>query len=291
MSPLELEAQYHSLKVILDDLKTTNVDVRRYQNNDAAFKTNVNWGNAAALVQKDNLLGKIMDDISVEKKAVKPVAKLDPKTPADSPKAIENENRRTGNLVHLANAEILRRTIGMLMPVHTGKGSPEEIATVLHLVAVYKLYDKKFGDDSAGGVREYCDKYVGLDCNGFVNNYGKLIGLPKTRDTPIGSYATAKDRRGALADVKANDVLVWTDHSHINVIDSIGMMPSDATAGRDCVIVESSAHNPSGATATANGGLQHSTYCIRSVDPKTKIFTVERPKGGEKVNVYIGPIG
>ena len=45
-----------------------------------------------------------------------------------------------------------------------GKGTPEEAQITLQLAA-------RFGLLEGGTVQAYCDKYLGLDCNGFVGNY------------------------------------------------------------------------------------------------------------------------
>ena len=45
-----------------------------------------------------------------------------------------------------------------------GKGSPEEAQITLQLA-------DRFGLLGGGDLQAYCDKYLGLDCNGFVGNY------------------------------------------------------------------------------------------------------------------------
>jgi hypothetical protein len=45
-----------------------------------------------------------------------------------------------------------------------GKGSPEEAQITLQLA-------DRFGLLKGGTMQAYCDKYLGLDCNGFVGNY------------------------------------------------------------------------------------------------------------------------
>jgi hypothetical protein len=45
-----------------------------------------------------------------------------------------------------------------------GKGSPEEVQITLQLAA-------RFGLLGRGTLQDYCDKYLGLDCNGFAGNY------------------------------------------------------------------------------------------------------------------------
>jgi hypothetical protein len=315
MNPREYEERYHNLVVSLDGPNTTTVDVHRYQNNDAKLKANEHLGNREALKKKDNVVGKLDAEVRQHRKAA--AAKPDPKeveaflTPAEllirevgpvrakqildeerkAAKAIVEAHRAVGKAVHLANVEVLRGVRDTLMGVHSGKGSPEEIAIALHLVARYKLYDKIYASDPAAGVRDYCDKYIGLDCNGFVGNYARATGRAKVPNTPIGSYAPDKVRRTRIEDVKADDVLVWPDNGHIAVIHSIDSLTtgSDGKPARDCVVVESTAGNPSGGSKTKNGGLQHSTYSIRAVG-KDKIFQVERPKGRGRSRVYIAPL-
>jgi hypothetical protein len=45
-----------------------------------------------------------------------------------------------------------------------GKGSPEEAQMTLQLAARFNLL-------KGGDLQSFCDKYLGLDCNGFVGNY------------------------------------------------------------------------------------------------------------------------
>jgi hypothetical protein len=45
-----------------------------------------------------------------------------------------------------------------------GKGCPEEVQITLQLA-------ERFGLLKGGTLQEYCDQYLGLDCNGFVGNY------------------------------------------------------------------------------------------------------------------------
>lgn len=291
-TPLQLESTYHNLMVILDNYNTTEVNVRRYQNNGEQYKNNPNAGNKDALVQKDLLVGRMSYEAS--KMRARAAALAQGKKPAGEPSVYESDFglKIVGELSHLTIPEIMLKYQSRMMEVHCGKGSPYEIAICLHLVAIFGLYDKKkFGADSAAGVRDYCDKYIGLDCNGFVGNFAQQARLGKVPNSEIPTYARKGHRRTTLESVEPWDVLVWPDDSHIAVIHSIdrsGTTP-DGKAYRDCTIVESTGANPSGGTGTANGGLQHSTYTLRSVGPD-ELFKVERPKGKGLVNVYIGPI-
>jgi hypothetical protein len=261
MKPSELADRYHNLVVTFDDASTMSVDVHRYRM----------WGTKHvapdAEAVKDKLIAHINTDIKAEKKAGQ--------IPHSFPAV----------LAHLVIAQILQSLKPQLALTYMGKGSPQDIAYALHLVAHYQLYDKHL--DAKLGVKKYCDTYMGLDCNGFVGNYARATGSTLTPSTYIGEFAKEPDRRTKLEDVKPNDVLVWPDYGHIAIIDSIDPIitgPKGTTA-RDCLVVESTAADLTG----GGDGLQQSTYRILSVD-KHKKFTVERPKGGQHTHVYLAPL-
>lgn len=287
-TPLELEAKYHQLLVMVDGMKTTTVNVRRYQNNDDKYKNNPDAGNKEALVKKDLLVGRMVTEANRMKANAAATAK-GKKAPYKTANLEDDfEMKFSGALAQLSIPQYLISKCPAMMQVHSGKGSIDEIATCLHLIAVFGLYDtKKFGTDSAAGVRDYCDKYIGLDCNGFVGNYARHIRAGKIPDSLISSYVAKDKLRTKIEDVMPNDVLVWPDFSHIAIVDSIQRMGTgrDAKPARDCVIVESTGSNPSGGSNTTKGGLQNSTYSIRSVTGN--LFKVERPKNGPLNNVYI----
>lgn len=292
MTPLAYEAYYHNLPIFLENLRMTTVNVRRYQNNKEKLRENVNLGNKEALYHKDLLIGRMASEV----KKLRDKQKTEAKGKEYTGKPIVSEGdvglALVGSLNHLTIPEILKRWRDRMMAVHSGKGSPLEIQVCLHLVAIYGLYDTKRFTDSAEGVKDYCDKYIGLDCNGFVGNFARDTGTGKEPNTPIYSYAPKGRRRTKLEDVQRNDVLAWTDDGHIAIIDSISPMFTGPTGKptRDAVVVESTAGNTSTGTATAHGGLQHSTYCLRAIGPD-QICKVERPKGKGTASVYIAPVG
>ena len=128
---------------------------------------------------------------------------------------------------------------GHLVDVFTGKGSPEDIATVLGLVLKYKDdFIKQYkGDkgpqgacarlleqnqDTQGLLQAFCDAHVGLDCNGFVGNYAKKLraaGLGP-QNSPKQFYERRRATRQTMDDMVNLDVIVWADFSHIAVVDS-----------------------------------------------------------------------
>jgi len=292
MTPLAYETYYHNLPILLDKFRITTVNVRRYQNNKEKLRENVHLGNKEALYKKDILIGRMASEVT----KMKAKQKTEAIGKEYTGKAIASEGdwgmTLAGALVHLSIPEILKRWRVRMMAVHSGKGSPLEIQVCLHLVAIYGLYDtKKWGTDAAAGVKEYCDKYIGLDCSGFVGNFARDIGAGKEPNTPISSFAPKGRRRLKLDDVQRNDVLAWTDDGHVAIIDSLGPVVTGPTgkATRDAVVVEATAGNPSGASATAHGGLQHSTYCLRAIG-SDQVCQVERPKGKGTAAVYIAPV-
>jgi hypothetical protein len=131
--------------------------------------------------------------------------------------------------------------------VFMGKGSPSEISDALWLASRYGLIRidpprKNHSGVSTRTLTGFCDDCVGLDCNGFVNNFFSF-----SRDKSIDTYDVnyPKARRQGLDDVKANDVFVLieesdaaaknlkagqpagTSYKHIILIDSV------APAGKD----------------------------------------------------------
>jgi hypothetical protein len=97
--------------------------------------------------------------------------------------------------------------------VFMGKGSPAEIANAVWLASRYGLIliDPKRKNHSGVRTRtftEFCDDCVGLDCNGFVNNFFSF-----SRDKSIDTYDVGypKARRQSVDEVKANDVLIFIE--------------------------------------------------------------------------------
>jgi hypothetical protein len=325
-TPLEFEDRYHNLEVILDDFETTTVDVHRYRNNGSQYNANKykEKNTVEAMKQEERLVSKMSAEIAKLRKAqfTKPKVEWKPRNQdvslnldtsfLSSPRIFtevlvnhtitastySDVSRQArlfpGYLGSLALADVLQRMLKAMWYVHAGKGSPEEIAVALHLVDKYKLYDKKFLENPAQGVADYCERYIGLDCNGFVCNYAQAIGISsKKQDTSIEMYVPAGARRAKLEDIRPNDILAWTDSSHINIIDSVDAVATgpDGKQTLDCRVVESCGSNVSKETKAANGGLQNSIYTLRWL-PLEKVFQViDRPKGeGKNPKVYIAPL-
>ena len=79
-----------------------------------------------------------------------------------------------------------------------------------------------------------CDKYIGLDCNGFVGNWAAENGVKRftSQTAPPDIARVFPEKRASLSEVEPLDVLVWS--SHVAVIDDIS---ADTTNGRMMVWV------------------------------------------------------
>lgn len=148
-----------------------------------------------------------------------------------------------------------------LVGVFTGKGSPEDFATMLSLVYSYKaaflkLYAKATGVRGAcarllarhdGRPREmlqaFCDAYLGLDCNGFVGNFARRVApkSPGPSHLPSAYYHARKARRTKREDVELFDVIVWANFTHVAIIDSFLDVPDGHASIR---VAQSTAGGP-----------------------------------------------
>jgi hypothetical protein len=175
-----------------------------------------------------------------------------------------------------------------LLRVFEGKGSPDAIRQALRLAHLLGLIGVKGTPE--GDMKRWCRDFIGLDCNGFVGNYlrhcgvaapgASLFDTPETR--PIGFAPTGK-RLSKIGEVGASDILVWTNDSHIAIIDTIDSTVLDdkgAPTGLLVWVCESTGgRTVSGDVHT--DGLLHTQYVIKSVG-RDGVFQVARAKGWEK---------
>ncbi len=109
--------------------------------------------------------------------------------------------------------------------VYMGKASPDEISDFLcKLVANQRLPLER------AALQDYSDKYVGMDCSGFVNQYFIARGDHGQRERLIVTYHdTGKRRtRRRVGDMRPRDVLIWVTSQgripgskHIALLDSV----------------------------------------------------------------------
>lgn len=176
-----------------------------------------------------------------------------------------------------------------LARVFFGKGMPECCKLALQLAAAFGLVEPTFA-----ALQNYCDKYVGLDCNGFVGNYlnrkgCKVVG-PETPAYPA-YFVPVKHRVGTLKEITMDSVLVW-DIGHVAIVDHItGIFPATPPSKGDvlrCSVCESTGSRAWAPDVSSNG-LNFTTYEIHP--PKSgQVFHVERTvfTGTQLSPVYIG---
>jgi hypothetical protein len=71
-------------------------------------------------------------------------------------------------------------------------------------------------------LQAFTDKYIGLDCNGFVGNYASRVkkNALGPQHSPKQFYEQRKASRTSIDDAVGFDVIIWADYSHIAIIDS-----------------------------------------------------------------------
>jgi hypothetical protein len=108
--------------------------------------------------------------------------------------------------------------------VFTGKASPDQTRDVIWLAHRYGLIKNVKRPRAVGGYKpvpwaqDFCDKYTGLDCNGFTANY---YGLPRG-DHTVASFGPRELRLQDPEDVDARCSLVFfsgNDGKHIGVLE------------------------------------------------------------------------
>jgi hypothetical protein len=134
--------------------------------------------------------------------------------------------------------------------VFTGKGAPRTIGTALEQVYRYRLefidahrnqkavdpdaYEcaqmlKTYADQPAAMMKEACWRYVGLDCNGFVGNFVRVVKprVGNANTKPKWFYDVRMGVRRTADDVDSMDLLIWADYSHIAIVDTYRQVEVD----------------------------------------------------------------
>jgi hypothetical protein len=184
---------------------------------------------------------------------------------------LDEELRRAGGL-RMIEVDVSHRQL--IADAFFGKGSPEACATTLG-------YALRYNRTRPEGLQAYCDQVarIGLDCNGFVNNYFRSAGRIQ-RDWSIEEYAQRTLRDEAAA-IQPRDVLVWADQNGNVLRHPLAHIAVVATApgfSGKAVVVES---------ASSLHGLGHSTYTFTRVG--RNLFLVHRPSGMSYVKVAQAP--
>lgn len=133
MTPADYAARYTSLKVDLGGGASATVNIRKYHI-------------GKPLAAKDALWSKLTEYFHKQKKANPSFALT---------------LRVNGGNYEVSHQEKMPTWI---VRPFTGKGNPEHFQVVLQLAVL-------LGEARADTLQAYCDKNLGLDCNGFVGNY------------------------------------------------------------------------------------------------------------------------
>jgi hypothetical protein len=180
---LYMTLTYLHLFVRLDDNSVALVSIDRYLN--AGITGNPTHPRAVRAGQeKDGLLGAIAREL---------------KLPGIPPLVLQ-----------IGGRTLNRHDIQM---VFAGKGSPSQIRDILWLASRYRRTNPS--------LRFYCERYIGLDCNGFAGNYWGI-----DPNTPIDSYDT--NRRQKAAEVSIGDALIFYKKGaaspfHLAVVDDVSV--------------------------------------------------------------------
>jgi hypothetical protein len=245
-TPLEFADKYYSLNVTVPASTPTSAPVS-YTVRIDKYRINAASSHHCDLAEKDILVSKVREAIKKAK-------------PGDL------SGPQNSDITAIANAFF-------------AKGSPADFATALRCAVLCKRTD-------ATKLQQYANEHLGLDCSGFINQYWIADGsLAAGGSRVIDDYGKANRRRSLItsdtpadpAAVQAKDMLIWPDFGHIAIIDHLSITKNTSQA----VVVESTAHAFKGMSP----GLVHTTYDLKSVDSKTKKFSVLR--GGATVDVYI----
>lgn len=137
--------------------------------------------------------------------------------------------------------------VAAYVEVFMGKGSPWAIASVLETFAVYSdafinAYKNSKGTPEAKcaailandditweqTLQKICDEYIGLDCNGFVGNWLKVVqpDFKLNQNHKADEVRTkAKTYRTELAQIEFWDVMCYTQNEHIAAVNGAGGAP------------------------------------------------------------------
>jgi hypothetical protein len=190
-----------------------------------------------------------------------------------------NEERIKDAFIGVSKKKIIDEAGGSnpYVEAFVGKASPETFERVLALVYQYReafvsAYDKSRTEPyktcakilSADAKPEwilqtFCDKYMGLDCNGFVGNFvakaDHSLKLKSNSSIKYEFFHKKKALRASADQVQAKDLIIWSNFQHIASID-VGL-------NDEFLVCQSTAGGPQ---ASRNSFVYH---------PKQKLFSIE----------------
>lgn len=102
-----------------------------------------------------------------------------------------------------------------------GKGSPEDFELALAAAIATKKVSPTLVE-----LQTLADECMGLDCNGFVGNYTRMLGWMNADghygpNTASSRYAARGLVRNSPDEVQPRDVLIWDSPRHIAIVHSV----------------------------------------------------------------------
>lgn len=185
MSPLDYMNLYLNLPVILDNWEGAVASIDMYLNHGIQPRSGVAW--------------KAGDDLIEE---------------------MSRETRTTWRSDQFTIEGFPIRTIN-IRRAFMGKGSPQDLKDALWLAHRYGfIRNPERRRAGALSLTEYCRKYTGLDCNGFVGNY-----LAQHHNTDIEKYGAVANRLKSVEQIQSGTSLVWVpsyggQYPHIAIVNS-----------------------------------------------------------------------
>ncbi len=146
------------------------------------------------------------------------------------------------------------------MACFSGKGSPERLWSMIQLISYWRAYKTHIeGKGGVAQVAEIVDKYLGVDCNGFIGNFlrAKYAGVKVGPSTKERDFRNGAVFRSAPPELRAQDVLVFTGFHHVSIIDRV---LSASSKEAQCMICESRGKD--------YGGPQMNVYTIKHASGK-----------------------
>lgn len=205
---------------------------------------------------------------------------------------------------HGVGAPILPLTEAQICTPFDGKGSPELFRQVLQLASLWVARSDglRSRDHTIHTLQDFADKYIGLDCNGFVCAYFLSVypSSAGARHSYIPTFREAGfHQRISLKTVRSCDVLLPArTNDHIALVSSVSnpVMRNGQLWSIDCVIAESAGEGnpqhpfngvqygqPQRLTATDEPGVFHGArtppkwggvkiYAVDGVPPQQQPF-------------------
>jgi hypothetical protein len=288
MTPSAYKARYEKLQVSLPGGGTVDVKVNQYKLKSA--------------MSAADFTGRTKFIEAVNKNAL------------DGEQHIDTTTKDSPDKTTSASVKVSAKALAAIAQyAFVGKGAPEHCQLILEYAAAWGLATPA----TQAGVQDYADKWLGLDCNGFVGNYlwhcyeGKnwdqqgVGNLDKGPDLRIDDYFGYPHPRKPIS--KWGDLNTAVSYLMVMVDDNGRIIPGGtgnaADSGHIVVTEPGRAREKTTTTAPAvwavestaghSPGLWESWYSLVSVDKSTQIFTMKREEmipGAQKLSFKIAPV-